>query len=108
MCLILTTLAAIVCSLLYKVNKSFSTAKVLAFMYSCAAIMWTVDCSFAKLKGVDFFDLSFEDFVLGLIVVGFAIFAVTIVKLAKQALKKHKACISFFNLLFLTLFHQDL
>ena len=89
MCLILTTIAAIVCSLLYKVNK-FSTAKVLAFMYSCAAIMWTVDCSFAKLKGEDFFDLSFEDFVLGLIVVGFAIFAVTIVKLAKQALKSIK------------------
>lgn len=90
MCLILTTLAAIVCSLLYKVNKSFSTAKVLAFMYSCAAIMWTVDCSFAKLKGENFFDLSFEDLLLGLIVVGFAIFAVTIVKLAKQALKSIK------------------
>ena len=71
-------------------NKSFSTAKVLAFMYSCAAIMWTVDCSFAKLKGEDFFDLSFEDLLLGLIVVGFAIFAVTIVKLAKQALKSIK------------------
>ena len=59
-------------------------------MYSCAAIMWTVDCSFAKLNGEDFFDLSFEDLLLGLIVVGFAIFAVTIVKLAKQALKSIK------------------
>lgn len=56
-------------------------------MFSSATIMWIVDCAFAKLNGEDFFDISYDDTLLGITVVFLAIILDIILRLPKIAQK---------------------
>lgn len=56
-------------------------------MFSSATIMWIVDCAFAKFDGEDFFDLSYDDTLLGITVVILAIVLDLILRLPKIAQK---------------------
>lgn len=71
MCLILTTIAAIICSALYffKFSDKKYMLHTLALMYWGAALMWSVDGFFALSAGEPFFDLSLNDTMLGLLIV---------------------------------------
>lgn len=67
MCLLITAFSAVLC--LYLQRRFFFNLTRLATMFSAAAVMWLVDCTFAKFAGEDFFDLSFDDTFLGITVV---------------------------------------
>ena len=54
-------------------------------MFSSATIMWVVDCAFAKFNGEDFFDISYDDTLLGITVVFLAIILDIILRLPKIA-----------------------
>lgn len=54
-------------------------------MFTSATIMWLVDCSFAKFEGDDFFDISYDDTLLGVTVVFLAIVLDLILRLPKLA-----------------------
>lgn len=54
-------------------------------MFSSATIMWIVDCAFAKFNGEDFFDISYDDTLLGITVVFLAIILDIILRLPKIA-----------------------
>lgn len=83
MCLLITAFAAIVCYLLQKVIR-FDISR-LTMMFTSATIMWLVDCSFAKFDGKDFFDISYDDTLLGVTVVFWAIVLDIILRLPKIA-----------------------
>ena len=83
MCLLITALAAIICFYLQK--KCFFDLKRLCVMFSSATIMWIVDRAFAKFNGEDFFDLSYDDTLLGITVVFLAVFLDLVLKLPKIA-----------------------
>lgn len=83
MCLLITAFAAIVCYLLQKVIR-FDISR-LTMMFTSATIMWLVDCSFAKFEGDDFFDISYDDTLLGVTVVFLAIVLDLILRLPKLA-----------------------
>ena len=83
MCLLITAFAAIVCYLLQKVIR-FDISR-LTTMFTSATIMWLVDCSFAKFDGEDFFDISYNDTLLGVTVVFWAIVLDLILRLPKIA-----------------------
>ena len=54
-------------------------------MFSSATIMWIVDCAFAKFNGENFFDISYDDTLLGITVVFLAIVLDLILRLPKIA-----------------------
>ena len=83
MCLLITAFAAIVCYLLQKVIR-FDISR-LTMMFTSATIMWLVECSFAKFDGEDFFDISYDDTLLGITVVFLAIVLDLILRLPKLA-----------------------
>ena len=56
-------------------------------MFSSATIMWIVDCAFAMFNGEDFFDISYDDTLLGITVVFLAIILDIILRLPKIAQK---------------------
>ncbi len=85
MCLLITALAAIICFCLQK--KCYLDLKRLCVMFSSATIMWIVDCAFAKFNGEDFFDISYDDTLLGITVVFLAIILDIILRLPKIAQK---------------------
>ena len=93
MCLILTVCAALVFTLFYAVNKRKGRSKKsllnAAFMFWGAAIMWSVDGISSVIGGESFFDISREDAVLGLIIVGagLAVYAMMAVLENKRNLK---------------------
>ncbi|MGN1280966.1 MAG: hypothetical protein ACI4UM_03575 [Succinivibrio sp.] len=68
MCLLITAFAALICAFMRSRNDSRFLSN-LYFMYVSAALMWTVDCVFAKVGGEDFFDLSLDDTLLGITIV---------------------------------------
>ena len=68
MCLIITALSALISFILLKI-KGYRFFKELFIMFFSAALMWTVDCTFACAHGEGFFDLSYEDTLLGMIIV---------------------------------------
>lgn len=85
MCLLITALAAIICFCLQK--KCYFDLKRLCVMFSSATIMWIVDCAFAKFNGEDFFDISYDETLLGITVVFLAIILDIILRLPKIAQK---------------------
>lgn len=72
MCLIITAVSALLSYIFLSIYKKESL-KDLFVMLSSAALMWTVDCSFAFYHGEDFFDLSADDTILGVIVIASAL-----------------------------------
>ena len=56
-------------------------------MFSSATIMWIVDGACAKFNGEDFFDISYDDTLLGITVVFLAIILDIILRLPKIAQK---------------------
>lgn len=81
MCLLITAFSAIICFYLQK--KCYFDLKRLFVMFSSATIMWIVDCAFAKFNGEDFFDISYDDTLLGITVVFLAIVLDLILRLPK-------------------------
>ncbi len=71
MCLMLTCLAAVVTSILWYFKDAKNSYKLgtLALMYWGASLMWLVDCVFALMDGEAFLDLSFDDTLLGGLIV---------------------------------------
>lgn len=71
MCLIMTTFAAVVTTLVwyFKANQKELKLGMLALMYWGAAIMWLVDAFYGVAEGEPFFDLSADDALLGLVIV---------------------------------------
>lgn len=73
MCLIMTFLAAIVFAFVYAVQrkngKSGKSVFSVMMCFAAAALMWSVDSIASVLDGEGFFDLSSEDFILGVIIV---------------------------------------
>lgn len=72
MCLILTFAAAIITSALYflcpGISEKFSL-EYLTLMYWGASLMWTVDGFFRLMEGENFFDLSVNDSLLGVLII---------------------------------------
>lgn len=85
MCLLITALATIICFCLQK--KCYLDLNRLGVMFSSATIMWVVDYAFAKFNGEDFFDISYDDTLLGITVVFLAIILDIILRLPKIAQK---------------------
>ncbi len=83
MCLILTTLAAIITTIIWKIKfpKHKNKIDILAFIYWGAAIMWSVDSIFNAAQGESFFDISLSDALLGITVISVGIIAWLIVYL---------------------------
>lgn len=97
MCLIMTMLCAATYAGIYFYRKSNKVASksllTLVFMHLSASLMWCVDGIASVLEGEGFFDISMEDFILGLIIVGLGLFSYGIlIVLEKNNLRK-KACI---------------
>ena len=71
MCLILTCIAAALCSALWYKKDRTNAYKIgtLALVFWGASLMWLVDCVFAAFSGEGFFDLSLDDTKLGFIII---------------------------------------
>lgn len=71
MCLLLTTLAAIVAGLFWYFKDEDNAFKTgtLSLMYFGAALMWLVDAFFALSEGEGFLDLSLDDALLGFTII---------------------------------------
>ena len=71
MCLILTCIAAALCSALWYKKDRTNAYKIgtLALVFWGASLMWLVDCVFAAFSGEAFFDLSLDDTKLGFIII---------------------------------------
>lgn len=72
MCLILTSIAAVVSTTLYFLCPGLSrriSLEHLALMYWGAALMWSVDGVFRLMEGEHFFELTLNDTLLGILVV---------------------------------------
>ena len=74
MCEIMTIVAALVFTALYFAGKSKGWPTKALFttmlMFWGAALMWAVDCVAEKMDGEPLFDLSREDTILGVIILG--------------------------------------
>ncbi len=74
MCEIMTIVAALVFTALYFTGKSKGWPTKALFttmlMFWGAALMWAVDCVAEKMDGEPLFDLSREDTILGVIILG--------------------------------------
>ena len=70
MCLILTTIAAIVTTIIWYAKADF-TYKIgtLALMFWGASLMWLGDAIFSFAGGEGFFDLSLDDAMLGIVII---------------------------------------
>ncbi len=71
MCLILTTFAAIISTIVWYAKAPDFTYRIgtLALMYWGAALMWLGDAIFSVAGGEGFFDLSLDDTLLGIVIV---------------------------------------
>ena len=74
MCEIITIIAACVFTAIYFAGKRRGRPSKAVFttmlMFWGAALMWSVDCVANRMEGEPLFDLSREDTVLGLIILG--------------------------------------
>lgn len=81
MCLIMTTITAIVFTASFFVNKKNGNVNRSVFMamlmFWAASLMWSIDGVASVLGGEGFFDLSIEDTILGAIILisGLLVFA---------------------------------
>ena len=81
MCLIMTTITAIVFTTSFFVNKKKGNVNKSVFMamlmFWAASLMWSMDGVASVLGGEGFFDLSIEDTILGAIILisGLLVFA---------------------------------
>ena len=81
MCLIMTTITAIVFTVSFFVNKKKGNVNKSVFMamlmFWAASLMWSMDGVASVLGGEGFFDLSIEDTILGAIILisGLLVFA---------------------------------
>ncbi len=71
MCLILTTFAAIIATIVWYAKAPDFTYRIgtLALMYWGASLMWLGDAIFSVAGGEGFFDLSLDDTFLGIVIV---------------------------------------
>lgn len=71
MCLIITTFAAIISTIVWYAKAPDTTYKIgtLALMYWGASLMWLGDAIFSVAGGEGFFDLSLDDALLGIVIV---------------------------------------
>lgn len=83
MCLLITAFSAFV---LYMLRSRTDSTFVNNLFYMCAgaSLMWTVDCSFAKVSGENFFDLSADDTFLGITVIIFGSLLCSLVSVVKS------------------------
>ena len=78
MCELMTIAAAVVFTVVYfRVSKSPAVFTTM-LMFWGAALMWSVDCVHSAMEGEGFFDISWEDTILGGIILaaGLAVFGV--------------------------------
>lgn len=77
MCLIMTTFAAIIASCVWYFKLSDRKYKLglLSLMYWGASIMWFVDGIYSVIDGGDFFNLSVDDALLGLVIIAIGLIA---------------------------------
>ncbi len=93
MCLIMTSLAALIFTVLWAVSKSKGQERKSFFttllMFWAAALMWSVDGVASVLGGESFFDISISDTILGFIILalGLAVFAFLFIR-EKSKVKK--------------------
>lgn len=93
MCLIMTSLAALVFTVLWLVSKSKGQERKSFFttllMFYSAALMWSVDGIASVLGGESFFDISISDTILGFIILalGLAVFAFLFIRETKKSKK---------------------
>ena len=71
MCLIITTFAAIISTIVWYAKAPDFTYKIgmLALMFWGASLMWLGDAIFCVAGGEGFFDLSVDDALLGIVIV---------------------------------------
>lgn len=89
MCLLITTLAAIITTIAWYVKIPNSPNKVgsLCLIYWGASLMWLVDAFFCLTEGEPFLDLSFNDALLGFVVVLCGLAAWVVILLHKDSVK---------------------
>ena len=73
MCELMTIAAAIFFTILYFKVLRTSAVFTTMLMFWGAALMWSVDCVHSAMEGEGLFDLSLEDFQLGLIIIAFGL-----------------------------------
>jgi len=72
MCLIITAVAAVISTLIWKLKFNGPVnynLNILSLMYTAAALMWCCDGVASVLEGESFFDISLDDTYLGLVIV---------------------------------------
>lgn len=86
MCLLITTLAAIITTIAWYVKISKKTNRVgsLCLIYWGASLMWLVDAFFCLAEGGPFLNLSLNDALLGFTVVLCGLVAWTVIRLLKK------------------------
>lgn len=94
MCLIMTSVTALVFTILWLVTKIRGQERKSLFtsllMFWAAALMWSVDGIASVIGGESFFDISMEDTILGFIILalGLAIFAFLFIRESKKVKEK--------------------
>ena len=92
MCLIITTVAAIVTTIIWLTSKKAKNANIslLAFMYIGAALMWIVDSIYSVSEGEPFFNISLDDTYLGILVVVCGLAGYFVTRLVSRLGAKHE------------------
>ena len=78
MCEIMTIAAALAFTAVYFIGKRSKAVFTTMLMFWGAALMWSVDCVHSAMEGEGLFDISWEDTILGGIILaaGLAVFGV--------------------------------
>ncbi len=78
MCELMTIAAAIVFTVVYFCGRRSSAVFTTMLMFWGAALMWSVDCVKSAMDGEGLLDLSWEDTILGFIILaaGLAVFGI--------------------------------
>ncbi|WP_027869189.1 hypothetical protein [Eubacterium sp. AB3007] len=86
MCLIITTFAAIISTIVWYAKAPDFTYKLgtLALMFWGASLMWLGDAIFCVAEGEGFFDLSVDDALLGIVIVMIGLMGWLVVLLAND------------------------
>lgn len=101
MCLIMTSVTALVFTILWLVTKIRGQERKSLFtsllMFWAAALMWSVDGIASVIGGESFFDISMEDTILGFIILalGLAIFAFLFIRESKKVKEKNEKRVLF-------------
>ena len=84
MCELMTIAAALAFTAIYFLGRRSKAVFTTMLMFWGAALMWAVDCVANKMDGEALFDISREDTVLGVIILGAGLFVFAVLCLTTK------------------------